>query len=353
MQELKCILPSLCTMNDASPVRTPDDWRARRRELIEILSREEYGFTPAAPDSVRAEALSSERGLAGKATLSRVRLSFDTPGGEFSFPIHLAVPEGRERVPAFVFINFRPDVPDQYMPLEEIIDRGYAVASFYYKDVTDDSPALDGLAAMYPIDPETGWGKIGMWAFAASRVMDYLETLPCIDPSRVAVTGHSRLGKTSLWCGAQDERFSMVISNDSGCSGAAISRGKVGESIRHICTNFPFWFCGNYRSWMDREFDAPFDQHFLLALAAPRALYVCSAVEDEWSDPASEYRGVRAASEAWSLLRRPGLIGPDALPAVGSALHAGSVAYHLRSGGHFFSRTDWNEHMDYRDRHGV
>lgn len=266
MQETQCALPSLCILNDASPVRTPDDWRARRRELIGILSREEYGFTPAAPDSIRAEVLSSERGLAGKATLSRVKLSFDTPGGEFSFPIDLTVPEGRERVPAFVNICFRPDIPDRYLPIEEIIDRGYAVASFYYKDVTDDGPALDGLAAMYPIDPDTGWGKLGMWAFAASRVMDYLETLPCIDQSRVAVTRHSRLGKTALWCAAQDERFSMAsptipaaparpspgarwanpfaISAPASLSGSAeiIAAGWIGNSTRPSTSTF-CWRC--------------------------------------------------------------------------------------------------------------
>lgn len=346
-------LPPLMVMNDSAPVRTPDDWRARRRELIEILSREEYGFTPAAPAAVRAEVLSSDRAFAGKAIQSRVKLSFDTPNGEFSFPVDLVVPEGKTGVPAFVSICFRPEIPDKYLPAEEIIDRGFAFACFHYNDVTTDGPETDGIAAMYPVDPATGWGKIGMWAFAASRVMDYLETLPCIDPFRVAVIGHSRLGKTALWCAAQDERFSMAISNDSGCSGAAISRGKVGESIRDICTRFPYWFCGNYQSWMDREFEAPFDQHFLLALTAPRALYVCSATEDEWADPDSEYLGARAASEAWTFLRRPGLIGPDSTPAPDVSVHSGSVAYHLRTGSHFLSRSDWTRHMEYREKHNV
>jgi len=346
-------LPPLMVMNDSTPVRTPDDWRARRRELIEILSREEYGFTPAAPASVRAEMISSERAFAGKAIQSRIKLSFDTPNGEFSFPVNLVVPENKENVPAFVAICFRPEIPDKYLPAEEIIDRGFAFASFYYNDVTVDGPEMDGIAAMYPVDPATGWGKIGMWAFSASRVLDYIETLPEIDPSRVAVIGHSRLGKTALWCAAQDERFSMAISNDSGCSGAAISRGKVGEDIQAITNRFPYWFCGNYKAWVGREWDAPFDQHFLLALVAPRALYVCSATEDEWADPNSEYLCSIAASEAWRLLRRPGLIGPDALPAPDMPFHAGSVAYHLRTGAHFLSRSDWGWHMEYREKHGV
>ena len=342
-------LPNLFTPD----VRTPDDWRARRRELIEILSREEYGFTPAAPESVRAEVTAAERVCAGKAMQSSVRLSFDTPNGEYSFPFELVVPVSEKPVPAFVALNFRPEIPDKYLPMEEIVDHGFAVARIYYKDVTDDSAQIDGLAAMYPIDPATGWGKLGMWAFAASRVMDYLETLQSIDHSRVCVIGHSRLGKTALWCGAQDERFSMVVSNDSGCSGAAISRGKVGENINAIVNRFPYWFCGNYKNWADREFEVDFDQHMLLALVAPRRLYVCSATEDEWADPASEYAGAKAAGEAWSFLRMPGLIGPEALPEADVPLHGGSVAYHLRTGPHFQGRADWLNVMAYRQKHMV
>ena len=342
-------LPNLLT----SAVCTPDDWRARRRELKEILSREEYGFTPAAPECVRAEVTATERVCAGKAMQSSVKLSFDTPNGEFTFPFELVVPVSEKPVPAFVALNFRPEIPDKYLPLEEIVDHGFAVARIYYNDVTTDGPEIDGIAAMYPIDPATGWGKLGMWAFAASRVMDYLETLQSIDHSRVCVIGHSRLGKTALWCGAQDERFSMVVSNDSGCSGAAISRGKVGESIEAIVNRFPYWFCGNYRSWAGKEFEADFDQHMLLALVAPRRLYVCSATEDEWADPASEYAGAKAAGEVWSFLRMSGLVGPEELPEADVPLHDGCVAYHLRTGPHFQGRADWLHVMAYREKHLV
>ena len=123
--------------------------------------------------------------------------------------------------------------------MEEILDHGFAVAAFCYEDVTDDSADFNKLAAMYPRDEKTGWGKIGMWAFAASRVLDYLETREDIDATRACISGHSRLGKTALWCAAQDERFSMVVSNNSGCSGAALSRGKIGENIEKITNVFP------------------------------------------------------------------------------------------------------------------
>lgn len=342
-------LPSLL---DAA-TRTPADWRARRAELLTTLSREEYGFTPAAPSSVRAEILSTERVCAGKAMQTRVALSFDTPRGEFTFPFNLVIPVANRPVPAFAALCFRPDIPDKYLPMEEIVDHGFAVASIYYKDVTADGPELDGLAAMYPIDPATGWGKLGMWAFAASRVMDYLTTLDSIDAARVCVIGHSRLGKTALWCAAQDERFAMAVSNDSGCSGAALSRGKVGETIKDITANFPYWFCGNYKNWVGREHEADFDQHMLLALVAPRRLYVCSATEDEWADPASEYASARAASAVWEFLGEAGLGGSEFLPAPDAPIHSGRVAYHLRTGPHFQGRADWNWVMEYREKENV
>lgn len=347
------LLPALMTHNDGSSIVTPDDWRARRRELLNLLQREEYGFTPPAPKEVRGEILSEEVSFAGKATLSSIRLTFDTPGGAFSFPITLILPRANAPCPAFVALNFRPNVPDAYLPAEEIVDHGFAVAVLYYNDVTQDSDAGDGLAKMYPRDAKTGWGCIGMWAFAASRVLDYLLTRPEIDPSRVCVTGHSRLGKTALWCGAQDERFSMVISNDSGCSGAAISRGKVGESIEVISRVFPYWFCGNYRRWANREFEAPFDQHMLLSLVAPRKLYVCSAIEDTWADPESEFLSCLAASEAWKFLRVSGLVTPDAFPVSDQPLMDGGVCYHVRDGEHFFSRTDWLYHLACRERYHI
>lgn len=335
--------------------RNAGEWRSRRRELLELLSREEYGFTPAAPETVRARVRSEEDTFGGKAVQSVVELSFDTPGGEFMFPVTMLVPKAPGPHPAFVQAAFRPDVPDKYLPAEEIIDHGFAVANFFYKDVTDDSAKEDGLAALYPRDETTGWGKIGMWAFAASRVMDYLETRPDIDASRVCMSGHSRLGKTALWCAAQDERFAMAVSNDSGCSGASLSRGKIGETIELITDpeRFHYWFCGNYRGWAGREQEAPFDQHMLLALIAPRRLYVCSAEEDEWADPTGEFLGCAAADEAWRLLGCEGLTAPDALPQTDVPLHGGNIGYHVRTGGHFFSRTDWIWQMEYREKHGV
>lgn len=347
-------LPALTTMNDGSTADTAEKWRERRKELIHLLSEQVYGFTPAAPEKVDCEILSSdEKAFANKAVHQKLSLSFDTPNGKFSFPVDFITPKKVSPAPLFITIAFRPDVPDRYLPMEEIIDHGYAVATFHYNDVTTDNGEYTGLKTMYPCDEKTGWGKIGMWAFAASRVMDYALTRGDIDHSRIAVNGHSRLGKTALWCGAQDERFSMVISNDSGCSGAAITRDKVGETVEVITRVFPYWFCGNYRAWANKEHKMPFEQHMLLALTAPRHLYVCSAEEDSWADPESEFLSCAAASPAWDVCGETGLVTPDHLPEIGDALHEGKVGYHVRSGSHFLSRTDWLRYIEYRDRHNV
>lgn len=346
-------IPALTVMNDGSDA-TSETWSQRRKELIHLLSEQVYGFTPAAPDHVSAKILSNEEHVfADKAVQQRIELSFPTPSGSFAFPFDLILPKASQPVPLFIVIAFRPLIPDRYLPMEEIIDRGYGVATIYYNEVTTDNGDKTGLLLQYPRDEKTGWGKIGMWAFAASRVLDYMLTRSEIDPARVAVTGHSRLGKTALWCGAQDERFSLAISNDSGCSGAAITRDKVGETVRDITNNFPYWFCGNYKTWAGREHEMPFEQHMLISLLAPRRVYVCSAEQDSWADPQSEFLSARAASEAWTLLGETGLVAKDALPSVGDVFQDGKVAYHLRSGSHFFSRTDWLHHMAYRDRHHV
>lgn len=358
MNNMKALLAERKVPDLLAGAKTVEDWRLRRKEILYLLRHEVYGISPHEPEHVSGEVLSKKETYGGKATIEKISVSFDTPGGKYAFPFTLVAPTGKGKAPVFVFFNFRPEVPDEYFPAEEIIDRGFAVAMIYYNDVTTDGNAQqgyawDGIAAMYPRDENVGWGKIGMWAFAGSRALDYLETRADIDAGRAAVVGHSRLGKTALWCGAQDERFSMVISNDSGCAGAAISRGKVGETIEDITKMFPCWFCGNYGRWADREGEATFDQHMLLSLVAPRALYVASSSEDLWADPASEYLGCVAAEDAWHIFRVPGFLAPDRLPEADDSYDEGSIGYHQRRGSHFLSRTDWLHFLAYREKHNI
>jgi len=337
---------------------SPVEVLSLQTRLLGKLQQRLYGVLPAAPETVTAALVHDEieEAYAGKATDRTVNLTFPTPKGEFTFPVEIIVPAGKGPFPFFVNICFHKNVPSRYLPVEEIIDRGYGLATFYYEDVSSDSAAWDGIALAYDIEPTDGdaWGKIGMWAYAASRVMDYLTTLPEVDQDRVAVIGHSRLGKTALWAGANDSRFSVVISNESGCGGAAINRGKVGETLSGMTQVFPYWFCPNMLQLKDVPPEKlVFDAHELLALIAPRTLIVGSAVEDLWADPASEFLSCKAASPLWDSFGMVGLVAEEDIPAPNKLYFDGRIGYELRSGAHFMSRTDWNRYMDYRDLHKV
>lgn len=341
-------LPELLKFADGRDV-TPANWEERRQEILGILENEIYGNAPAAPEIrvTKTDAKSKYSYFAGKAITNELKISFDTDNGEFSFPAVEIVPKSDKRVPVFVLINFRPDLPDRYCPVEEIIDEGCAVVRIYYNDVAFDGEDgfAGGLASKYDRKKYT-WGKLRMWAWAASRVMDYLQTTDYADLSRIAVTGHSRLGKTSLICAAFDDRFTMACANNSGCSGDAITRDKVGERVAQITKNFPFWFCENYKKYINNEHEMPFDQHFLVGAIAPRRVSLGAALEDEWADPDSQYLSACAASKAWEMLGEKVFEHPDRLPRPEEYFEGGKLCYHLRNGQHFYSRTDWLVYLD-------
>ena len=324
---------------------TLDTFAERRREMLQLLCNEEYGAAPAAPAEVRVTELEShQKRFAGKATERVLSLAFDTDKGEFSFPVVEILPNGvPHKCPVFVLLNFRPDVPDKYLPVEEILDAGYGILRIYFNDVTKDCDDgfSSGIAAMYSRENYT-WGKLRMWAFAASRAMDYLLTVPAVDPARIAVAGHSRLGKTALLAAALDERFALACVNNSGCSGAALSRGKSGERILDITQRFPYWFCEKYKAYAENEEKLPFDQHFLIACVAPRRVAIGTAEEDTWADTNAQYLAACAASPAWELQGKKGFVHPDRLPEVGDFFSAGNLTFHLREGTHYFSRADWH-----------
>ncbi len=334
---------------------TATNWPQRRKELLELLSREEYGFSPEPPAFVEAQTtFLEEYAWAGKAEHREIALKFPTPNGEFSFPVDLVLPYSEKKLPLIIYISFTKYPIGKYGPIEEIVDGGYALAVFCYEDVTrdEDDDFSTGLAAMYERTRDDGadWGKISMWAWAARRVMDYALMLEGIDNNRIYSVGHSRLGKTSLWCGAQDERFAASFSNDSGCSGAAITRDKMGERVEQITKRFPHWFCKNYQKYTGKEHEMPFDQHQLLALFAPRPVYVASASEDSWADPYSEFLACVAAGDAYKLLGQKGLMHENRFIQPSEFLHEGKIGYHLRKGPHFLSRYDWQMFMRFMDK---
>lgn len=353
MQNKKLHLyPELLRFEDGTAVASPMDWKRRRKEILRILSEQEYGFTPEAPKAVRGTVNRVIRACcAGHGLQEEITLSFDTPNGEFSFPIHFFISRKEERTPVFVFLNFRSDAYDRYLPVEEVIDNGFSVVSVNYQDITSDNGDFsNGISALYPRNEEnTAWGKIGMWAFCASRIVDYLFMRTEIDTANIAVIGHSRLGKAALWCGAQDERIRYVISNDSGCSGAAYERLKHegAETIDAIAEKFSFWFCKNYLKYRKAPEARNFDQHFLLALQAPRYLAVGSASLDLWADPYSEQISCIGASPAWKLFGLDGYIGDETPAKVGDCFGDGQIQYHLRDGIHYFSRADWGCYMNW------
>ena len=326
-----------------------------REEMLDILQREEYGFLPEKPSALSFEVEENliPRFCGGNAELHRVTAHCTVNGREFSFPFSAVLPTDGKTHPFFIHINFRDAVPDRYMPTEELIDNGFAVLSFCYKDVSsDDGDFTDGLAGVLldsgkrsPADP----GKIALWAWAAQRVMDWAQTRgDVLDLSQSVVCGHSRLGKTALLTAAADTRFAYGYSNDSGCSGAALARGTSGETVRDICQKFPFWFCKNYLQYVDNEAGLPFDQHDLIAAVAPRRVLIGSASEDTWADPLSEQLACVAASPAFT----HGFDGPDRPAQAGEAFLSGDMGYHLRRGRHYFSRADWHQLIRFVRLHG-
>jgi hypothetical protein len=262
--------------------------------------------------------------------------------------------------------------------VETVLKRGYAFVTAYYGDLEPDFPegwkhgvrsrfhpepikepklppkaTADQIAALKAGLPEPKtldeWGAIGAWAWGMSRALDYLTTDADIDAAKVAVIGHSRIGKATLWAGAQDQRFALVIANESGEGGAAITRRKFGESLSRITTVFPHWFAGMYTYYRDRENDLPVDFHELIALIAPRPVYVASAAEDLWADPRGEFLGAKHAEPVYKLFGKEGL-GVDQQPPVGTSVGK-TIGYHVRTGKHDVTAFDWEQYLNFADKH--
>ena len=357
-------LPPLLKDDDGQPITTVAQWIARRAKLLDLFRNELYGYSPERPKDEWFDVAKIDRkAMDGAATLKLVNIHLGAQPEAPVIHLNLFIPNNRTKpAPAFLLIcnrgrdNIDPTrkIKSDFWPAEQIVARGYAAASFFNGDVAPDK--YDGFTTgihAYLQNPAArkfnSWGTIAAWAWGGSRVMDYFETDPDIDEKHCAVTGHSRGGKTALWCGAQDERWALTISNCSGCSGAAIARRRFGESLKVIQNAFKHWFCGNYRKYIDREDDLPFDQHELVALVAPRAVYVTSADEDLWADQRGEWLAVHEAAPVWKLFGRKGLPS-GIMPPLDKPLIGDGMGYHIRTGEHNYKVFDWNAHMDLADR---
>ena len=359
-------LPDPLKRADDSKVTTAEEWQKHRTTILELFRTHVYGRSPGRPEHLERKLLQEDAGaLAGTATLKRVALGCGQDDRHHRFELTLFLPKGRRPAPVFLLLNNRPAentdptraMKSGFWPVEEVLARGYGIAAIQVNEVGPDKKDTfrEGVIRLMEGDrterPPDAWKTISAWAWGASRVMDYLVLDPDVDAKRVAVVGHSRGGKTALWAGAQDERFALVVSNCSGCTGAALSRRPVGETVKVINNAFPHWFCDNYRKYNDREAELPIDQHELIALVAPRAVYVASAVEDVWADPKGEFQALAHANPVYSLFGEPA-IDPEAMPAVEKPLIAGRRAYHIRSGIHNLTPYDWQRYLDFADRLG-
>jgi len=355
-------LPDVLAVPNGAKVKNAKEWRNRQRgRILGLFETEVYGRRIGSPDSVRFQLTRTDPGaMDGKATFKQVTVTIAKGEKTLQFPLVMFLPNApRKPVPLFLLANNRgPEntdvtraVKSEFWPAEQVIARGYGIAAFQVGDIDPDKHDgfKDGIHGLL----ETGerrddaWATIAAWGWGASWAMDYFQTDPDIDRYRVALVGHSRGGKTALWAGARDERFAIVGSNCSGCAGAALSKRIFGETIEAINRAFPHWFCRNFTKYNNREEQLPFDQHMLLALIAPRALYVVSAEEDTWADPEGEYLSLYHAGPVYRLFDLPSV--PEQMPPLDSPVIAGRVGYHIRTGKHNLTLYDWMRYVDFAD----
>ena len=385
-------LPDPLVCQDGSQVTTAEQWReVRRPELFALFESQMFGRAPQKPAALHWEVFEqSDSALDGTAIRKQVTIYFaeDKAGPRMDLLLYLPKSAAAQSVPVYLGLNFngnhtittdpavrlatvwQRDRPNQAAiagedtrgsaasrwPVAEIVQRGYGVGVIYYGDIDPDfdDGFQNGVHALYhagdkPRPAANDWGSIATWAWGLSCALDYLQTDEHVSGDRVAVVGHSRLGKTALWAGAADERFALVISNDSGCGGAALSRRRYGEKVKRINTSFPHWFCDNFLQYNDNEPQLPFDQHELIALMAPRPVVVCSAVDDRWADPRGEFLAAKLASPVYALFGYRG-IEQDDLPAT-NQLVGDRIGYQIRPGKHDMTDIDWHAYLEFGDRY--
>lgn len=324
-------------------------------QIKELLCRDMFGFAPNFPLTDESIIIHEDKNsFGGKGITYTYDIRVRSPFAYTSFQATLTLPKSVHTPPLFLCYTFTPEIADGMG--EEILDNGFAIASLYYEGVAPDKEDRfsNGVGRFCRRNPFDSWGKIAMWSWAGSRLLDYVLEQNIIDKNKVAVVGHSRLGKTALFSGAMDARYSLVISNDSGAGGIALLRGKTGEKIENLAgKGSRFWFCGNFLQYAGNEEELPFDSHFLAGLVAPRHLYIASASEDDWADPKSEFLACIAANEAYESYGKSGIITQNQFPQPGEWFHEGDIGYHLRKGTHYLSRYDWQKFIEYRRLHEV
>ncbi len=383
-------LPDPLVLPNGKPIKSKDVWeKAGRPAVLKLFAENVYGVNPfsGAVKIVSEVKTVNENALNGKAISKQITLRFPEISPTLTLDILLYLPKNVKQAPVFVSLNFTGNhtathekdvfvtekwvnsgfdktfvnnratdasrgIAERRWPMEAIVARGYAVATAYYGDLEADHNEgwKTGLRSVLTPKQREKWGAIGVWAWSMSRMVDYLiKNESLIDGHKVIALGHSRIGKATLWAAAEDPRFAIVISNDSGEGGAALSRRWIGETVEHLNTQFPHWFCANYKKYNKAVAELPVDSHELLGLMAPRPLYVASATEDIWADPKGEFLGAVEAEKVYQLYKKTGL-GTNTMPMPNSPVGK-TIGYHIREGKHDILLYDWQQYMNFADKH--
>lgn len=356
-------LPVILTSKDGLEIASSDLWnKIRRPEILELFRKNIFGRVPDTKYSETFKLLNLDSSaLEGTATQKEILISIESGGKLLSFNLTLFTPNNvKQPVPSFLLIDpwfSESNTPrwkqkGNYWPVEEALARGYGMAIFDASQLDPDNfdNFKNGIHAILDKNPrpDDAWGTLAAWAWGASRCMDYLVTDRNVAADKIAVVGHSRAGKTALWAGAEDTRFAMVISNESGAGGAALARRRFGETVARLNSSFPHWFCTNYNKYSNNEVALPVDMHMLLALIAPRALYIDCADEDLWGDPHGSYISLYNAVPVFKLLGWNSSI-PESMPPLNKQVISGRVGFHIRDGVHNMLLKDWSWFMDFAD----
>ena len=366
-------LPDPLIMADGTPVRDARNWETRRRpEILRMYETEIYGRIPAAAPGVAWRVTESDpQAREGTSIRKRVVGTIGEGADAPRINVTLFTPaKAQGRVPVILLVNFGGGPPPPAPAgasvagrgrgfktdppvAAEIIARGWGYATVGYQDIqpdranTFDQGVIGRTLAKGQQQPAADeWGTIGAWSWGISRIIDYLESDSAVDAKRIAVQGHSRLGKTVLWASALDQRIAAVFSSCSGEMGAALARRDWGETVDDMAQNFPWQFSGNFQKWTGRWNDMPVDAHLLIALSAPRPVFVTGGTADQWADPVGMFKAEVAAGPVYRLLGKKDL-GVADLPALDTPLTAGDLGWHYHTGGHTATPADWKAFLEF------
>jgi hypothetical protein len=358
-------LPDVLKTRDNKTINSKKAWEKNRRpEIVALFEDHIYGQVPKSFEDIRFSVLSEDKYIMnGKSNRKEILIEVFNQGKSVRINLVLFIPTNASKPsPAFLLINNRGKentdpsrkIISEFWPAEVLIDAGYAIAAFHVSDLAPDNKDdfMNALMQLYPdqLNADNGMRAIGAWGWGASRVMDYFENDEQIDVKKVALVGHSRGGKASLWAAAQDQRFAICITNCSGSTGAALARRKFGERVRRINTSFPHWFNANYKKYNDHEELLPVDQHMLISLIAPRPVYATNASEDLWADPKGTFLSLKNAEGVYGLYGLKSNL-PNTPQGLNIPLIESPLAYHNREGKHDMTVYDWNQFIKFADYH--